>query len=64
MLIGTFPFKAKTEEFLAKKINKGEFDLPNFISVDAKNLIKKILVFEPKNRLSTEEILKDKWFEF
>ena len=64
MLIGTFPFKAKTEEFLAKKINKGEFDLPNFISVDAKNLIKKILVFEPKNRLSTEEILIDKWFEF
>ena len=63
MLIGSFPFKAKTEEFLIKKINKCEYELPNFISINAKNLIKKILVLEPKNRLSTEDILIDNWFE-
>jgi len=63
MLIGSFPFKAKTEEFLIKKINKCEYELPNFISINAKNLIKKILVLEPKNRLSTEDILLDNWFE-
>ena len=63
MLIGSFPFKAKTEEFLIKKINKCEYELPNFISINAKNLIKKILLLEPKNRLSTEDILLDSWFE-
>ena len=46
-----------------EKINNGNFDLPNFISEKGKKLIRKILVFKPKDRPSTEEILLDEWFE-
>ena len=62
MLTGYFPFKANTEEVLCRKINKGNFDLPNFLSDNSCNLIKKMLVFEPSKRISTENILNDDWF--
>ena len=63
MLCGFFPFFGNNEKELFEKINDGNYDLPNFISEKGKNLIKKILVFKPKERPSTEEILLDEWFE-
>ena len=63
MLCGFFPFFGSNEKELFEKINNGNYDLPNFISEKGKNLIKKILVFKPKERPSTEEILLDEWFE-
>ena len=63
MLCGFFPFFGNNEKELFEKINDGNYDLPNFISDKGKKLIKKILVFKPKDRPSTEEILLDEWFE-
>ncbi len=63
MLCGFFPFFGSNEKELFEKINDGNYDLPNFISDKGKKLIKKILVFKPKDRPSTEEILLDEWFE-
>ena len=63
MLCGFFPFFGNNENELFEKINNGNFDLPNFISEKGKKLIRKILVFKPKDRPSTEEILLDEWFE-
>ena len=62
MLTGTFPFKANTEEVLCKKVNKGEFIIPKFLSQKCHDLIKKMLVFEPNKRISTETILCHEWF--
>ena len=62
MLTGTFPFKANTEEVLCKKVNKGEFIIPNYLSENCHDLIKKMLVFEPNKRISTETILCHEWF--
>ena len=63
MLTGNFPFTANSQNELFNKINQGNYIIPNFISENAQKLIKKILVFQPKNRPSTEEILLDEWFE-
>ena len=63
MLTGNFPFTANSQNELFNKINQGNYIIPNFISDKAQKLIKKILVFQPKNRPSTEEILLDEWFE-
>ena len=61
MLFGKFPFRAKDDETLFMLINKGEFDFPEYISVDKKIkiMIKKILNIEPKLRPSPEEIIND-----
>ena len=63
MLCGNFPFIANNENELFEKINQGYYQIPNYISDKGKRLLKKILVFKPKNRPSTEEILLDEWFE-
>ena len=63
MLCGNFPFIANNENELFEKINQGNYLIPNYISDKGKKLLKKILVFKPKNRPSTEEILLDEWFE-
>ena len=63
MLTGNFPFNANTEEVLCMKINKCDFDIPNYLSVECSNLIKKMFVLEPSKRISTQDILNDKWFQ-
>ena len=65
MLFGYFPFKANKEEILFKLINEGKLVFPNHIEVsdEVKQLLLKIIVIEPKKRLSLEEILNDPWFK-
>ena len=63
MLTGNFPFNANTEDELCKKINKCDFDIPDYLSVESRNLIRKIFIFEPSKRISTENILIDEWFQ-
>ena len=63
MLTGNFPFNANTEDELCMKINKCDFDIPDYLSVESRNLIRKIFIFEPCKRISTENILIDEWFQ-
>jgi serine/threonine protein kinase len=39
MLTGTFPFKGISESDLYYKIQKGHFNIPDYISKDAKRII-------------------------
>lgn len=39
MLVGTFPFKAADDKTLYFKIRSGNYDLPNHVSVGAKQLL-------------------------
>ena len=61
MLFGRFPFKAKTQEELFNKINKGQIAFPKDIEINEKIkiLLKKIFVREPAQRPSLQEILND-----
>jgi serine/threonine protein kinase len=62
MVQGTVPFKANNIADLHKLILKGSFDfaVPS-ISEDVKDLIKKMLVLTPEQRISVPEILNHPW---
>ena len=56
MVCGYLPFEDKNNDKLYKKILNGKFDLPNRLSLDCKDLIKKILTVNPKNRIGIDGI--------
>ena len=64
MLCGTLPFDDPNEEKLYSKIIKGEFYFPSDINIsdEAKTLIKKILVVNPRLRANIKDIRNDPWF--
>ena len=55
-LSGTFPFKALSEKELYTKISKGVYNIPTYLSNEAKNLLKKILVINPSSRPSADDV--------
>ena len=61
MLCGCFPFKAPTDRELFKKIEKGIFCIPSHVPAAARDLIHKILVVNPADRLKASEIVADSW---
>mmetsp|Transcript_21543 Transcript_21543/g.54291 ORF Transcript_21543/g.54291 Transcript_21543/m.54291 type:complete len:358 (-) Transcript_21543:83-1156(-) len=67
LLCGFPPFYSDNVPELFGKIMKVEFDFDyeewEDISDDAKNLIKKLLVKNPKKRLTAEEVLKHSWLQ-
>ena len=64
MLCGSLPFDDPNEEKLYSKIIKGDFYFPSNIDIsdEAKLLIKKILVVNPRLRANIKDIRKDPWF--
>merc|ERR1712000_789859 len=66
-LSGYPPFPGNNNDEIFRSINRGTFDFHqkewNNVSNEAKNLIKRILKINPKDRPSLEEILEDKWFK-
>jgi serine/threonine protein kinase len=63
MLCGYLPFDDEDLTNLYSKILKGEFVIPNHISKEAGDLIKKILVTDPTKRISLEEIKQHSWLK-
>ena len=62
MLCGHLPFYEEDNQLMYDKIIKGEYDIPKFLSNDAKDIIKKILEVDPKKRINFDEIKKHPWF--
>ena len=62
MLCGKLPFFHEENEIMYQQILSGKFDLPNYLSDNAKDILSKILEIEPKKRLNFEEIKKHPWF--
>lgn len=67
LLSGIPPFNAETEEEILKKVSTGKYDFKasewDLVSDQAQNLIKRMLEFNPQDRCSAEEALKDPWFK-
>ena len=62
MLCGYLPFEDNNNEGLFKKILECRVKFPKYVSNDAKNLIKKILVNNPNERITIKEIKKHPFF--
>ena len=61
------PFNGDTDEDILKKIMRNNIDLEKYpwsvISLEAKDLLKKLLEFDPKKRITAEEALNHDWFK-
>lgn len=62
VVCGYLPFEDPNTNKLYKKIMAGSYEIPNFISNDAKDLIKCILNTDPDKRYTIEDIKKHPWF--
>ena len=62
MVCGYLPFEDEDQTVLFHKIAKGLFTLPGHLSYKCKDLIKNILVTNPKKRYGFEDIKKHPWF--
>lgn len=63
MLCRRLPFDDESIPVLFKNISNGVYILPKFLSPGAANLIKRMLIVNPLNRISIHEIMQDEWFK-
>jgi 5'-AMP-activated protein kinase catalytic alpha subunit len=63
LLCGFLPFEDPDTTELYKKILKGDFTIPPFVSEPAKELIKKIMVHDPLKRFTPQDIREHRWFQ-
>lgn len=61
MLTGGFPFKETNASVLAQKIVSQDVEFPSNISLQAKDLIMRMLTRQPRDRISVDEILEHPW---
>ena len=62
MLCGTLPFSESQEDIIVKKIKLHDYSIPNYLSNEAKDLLNHILIINPKQRITIEQIKKHSWF--
>lgn len=63
MLCGRLPFDDEFIPVLFKKISGGVYTIPNDLSPGAKHLLQRMLVVNPLNRITVQEIMEDEWFK-
>lgn len=62
MLCGRLPFDDEFIPNLFKKISNGVYTIPPDLSPGAKNLLKRMLIVNPIDRITVREIIQDPWF--
>ena len=62
LICGYLPFDDNDTQMLYKKIMKGEYSIPSFVSSNATDLIKRILNTDPEKRFTIEQIKAHPWF--
>jgi len=62
MLTGTLPFEDDDNTVLVNKITTAKFNAPTNISLEARDLLSKILKVHPLERISIAEIKRHPWF--
>ncbi|CAO3585663.1 unnamed protein product [Absidia cylindrospora] len=62
LLTGHLPFDDENIRQLLKKVKAGKYAMPDDISKNAQDLIRRILVVDPSKRLTMDEIMSHPWF--
>ena len=63
MLVGALPFDDQELSKLYEQIKIGKFYIPSTLSLEAIDLLKKILEVDPKKRISIEGVKNHAWFK-
>lgn len=63
LLSGGLPFDDDDEEVMKQLIFKGEYEEPEWLSDEAKDLVRNLIQLEPTKRLSIRGILSHAWFK-
>lgn len=62
LICGYLPFEDPNTSNLYKKILSADFQTPNYVSDDAKDLFTKILNTDPEKRYTIDQIRKHPWY--
>eukprot|EP01001_Neometanema_parovale_P005922 NODE_2319_length_1450_cov_37.614921_g2203_i0.p1 GENE.NODE_2319_length_1450_cov_37.614921_g2203_i0~~NODE_2319_length_1450_cov_37.614921_g2203_i0.p1 ORF type:complete len:417 (+),score=68.54 NODE_2319_length_1450_cov_37.614921_g2203_i0:58-1251(+) len=62
MLSGKLPFHDKQVHFLFRKIQEGEYVIPEFFGPDVVALLKHLICTDPITRYTCEQVTTDPWF--
>ncbi|CAM8916328.1 unnamed protein product [Rhodiola kirilowii] len=63
MTAGYLPFNDPNLMAMYKKIYKGDFRCPKWMSADLKRFLSRLLDVRPESRITVDEILHDPWFK-
>ena len=63
MICGYLPFEDENNDLLYRKICIGKFSIPEHVSSNCKDLLKKILVTDPIKRITIKQIKNHPWFK-
>ncbi|SMN21118.1 similar to Saccharomyces cerevisiae YDR122W KIN1 Serine/threonine protein kinase involved in regulation of exocytosis [Maudiozyma saulgeensis] len=61
LVCGKVPFDDSDSHKLHQKIKRGKFTYPDFVTSNAKSLLNKMLVVDPKKRATLPKILEHRW---
>ena len=61
MLTETIPFAGSSWPIIIERVLRGKYYEPEYLSDDCKSLLRKMLLLDPDQRISMDEILKDGW---
>jgi len=62
MIYGAIPFRSSDKEKLRLKIITGDYLLPEIVSEDARDLLRRVLDINPNTRFTIPQILSHRWF--
>jgi len=60
-LLGKPPFETDTYEDTYRRIKNVDLVFPNYLSEEVKDLLSRLLVHNPAERISLQEVLKHPW---
>lgn len=63
LLCGYLPFDDNDTQQLYRKIMKGDYQIPSFVSSKARDLLKRVLNTDPKSRYNIKQIKSHPWFK-
>lgn len=62
LVTGRLPFDDHIVRALLLKVKAGQYSIPKYVAPEVQNLIRRMLVVEPKNRITLAEIRQHPWF--
>ena len=61
-LAGRLPFDDHNVRALLLKVKAGQYSIPKYVAPEVQDLIRRMLVVDPKRRISLAEIQRHPWF--